>query len=392
MNSREKFLAVMGFEAEAPILKTEFGYWAGAIRRWHTEGLPCIEEVPANALDGDLVRGSVPFGCESAILTRTGTSELVDRDVMPYFGLDSYIAKFPIDFSPRLPKKILHEDHHQRIFTDSYGLTVKVLKDGAAAPHFLDYPIKSTEDFHRYISRYDKDYEGRFPASLATLKAALHDRQYPIRLGGGPFGFSYFARSLMGEVGYLTALYDDPGLIHAFNEFFLGFAQEYLSPILDALDIDCVLLLEDIAYRNGPMISKEMFSQFVIPYTVRFVDFVKQFGIRNVFVDCDGKIEDLVPLWVEAGVTGLFPIEAVTDIHRIREAFPRLQLMGGVDKRPLIHGGRKEIDDELERVCSLLPLGGFVPHIDHAVPQDVSWENFSYYRTRLNTIIDQEEW
>ena len=29
----------------------------------------------------------------------------------------------------------------------------------------------------------------------------------------------------MGEVGYLTALYDDPGLIHAFNEFFLGFAQ-----------------------------------------------------------------------------------------------------------------------------------------------------------------------
>ena len=43
MTSREKFLAVMDFEAEAPIMKTEFGYWAGTIRRWYGEGLPHIE-------------------------------------------------------------------------------------------------------------------------------------------------------------------------------------------------------------------------------------------------------------------------------------------------------------------------------------------------------------
>ena len=80
-----------------------------------------------------------PLATRARSLPGRGTSELVDRDVMPYFGLDSYLAKFPIDFSPRLPK-ILHEDNHQQTFTDSYGLTVKVLKDGAAALHVLDYP------------------------------------------------------------------------------------------------------------------------------------------------------------------------------------------------------------------------------------------------------------
>ena len=87
-----------------------------------------------------------------------------------------------------------------------------------------------------------------------------------------------------------------------------------------------------------------------------------------------------------------FPIEAVNDIEKIREKYPKLQLMGGFDKRLLFLDGSKEaIDAELEKVQRLLKKGGYVPHIDHAVSEDVTWENFKYYRIKLNEIIDNKE-
>ena len=103
----------------------------------------------------------------------------------------------------------------------------------------------------------------------------------------------------------------------------------------------------------------------------------------------DGQIDELIPLWVKAGVTGIFPIEAVNDIEKIRDAYPRLALLGGFNKKVLFKdSGFKQIDIELEKTGRLLRKGGYIPHIDHAVSEDVTWENFRYYRTRLNDICD----
>jgi hypothetical protein len=63
-------------------------------------------------------------------------------------------------------------------------------------------------------------------------------------------------------------------------------------------------------------------------------------------------------------------------------------MLGGVDKRMLFKGSRELIDAELLRLEPVISSGGYVPHIDHAVSQDISWESFTYYRQRLNDIID----
>jgi hypothetical protein len=389
VTAREKFLSAAAFEPGARPPKVEFGYWAGAVRRWLREGLPCRAAVPGSALDGDTIRGSLPFGFESTLVSKSGTSELVDRNVMPALGLESHLAKFPLDFSPRLPQAVIEEDGHRRIFTDSYGITKMVTKDNAATWHSVDFPIKSRRDLGDYISRYDRDFESRLPAGIDELAAALADREYPIRLGGEPFGFTYFPRALMGDVGYMTALYDDPGLVHELCAFLLSFTLDYWDVILSKIRIDCVVILEDVAYRGGSMISRAMLEEFAIPYTARLADFARQHGVKSVVVDCDGRIDELVPAWVKAGVTGFFPMEAVNDIVAMRQEYPRLQLIGGVDKRPLIAGDRAAIDRELSRISPLVSKGGFVPHIDHSVPQDIGWESFAYYRRGLNTIIDK---
>jgi uroporphyrinogen decarboxylase len=51
--------------------------------------------------------------------------------------------------------------------------------------------------------------------------------------------------------------------------------------------------------------------------------------------------------------------------------------------------GRQAIDAELEaKVPFMLERGGYIPHVDHMVPPDVSWEHFKYYRKKLNQLID----
>jgi hypothetical protein len=379
MNAREKFNEVMGFEADCQNMKTEYGYWAGALDKWAKDGLQKIGDLPENYLDGDLVRISLPL--------RPG-SGFVDGSLISYFNLDPYPTKFPCDFSPMLEGKVIEDNDNHKIFVDGYGLTQKVLKRSASVPMIVKYVIKTANDFNEYKDLYDSDYSKRLPKDWNNLVKELRDRKFAIRLGGYPFGFSGIARTLMGDVNYMLSLYDNPGLLKDINEFYLSFVMNYWSEILNKIDIDWVMIWEDMAFRGGSFISKEAFREFLSPYYIKLVDFLKQYRIKNIIVDSDGLIEELIPLWLEAGVTGVFPLEAVNDLVRIRERHPKLQMLGGVDKKILMSGSGKDIDKELEQVSFLIKKGGYIPHIDHAIPMDAEWGKFKEYRIKLNNLID----
>ena len=371
----------MSFNENKVTMKTEFGFWAKTLKNWLGEGLKKTSKTPyINALDAKIVRASDDI---------EGSGELADKNIINYFNLDSYLVKFPFDLSPGLPFKLVEDNDEYKIYQDSYGLKKKEGKISAGIPMVIEYPIKNKKDFYNYRERYDNDYKKRLPQKWDSLVMELKNRDFPIRLGGGPYGFSFFPRHLMGDVVYMMSMYDDPGFLKEFNDYFLDLVMNYWSLILKDVEIDCIFILEDIAYRSGSFISKDMFREFLTPYYIKFLDFLKQFKVKNILVDCDGLIDELIPLWIEAGVTGIFPIEAVNDVSEIREKYPKLQLMGGIDKKLLFKDGtKKDIDEELEKVKRLIAKGGYVPHIDHAVSEDVTWENFKYYREKLNDIID----
>jgi uroporphyrinogen decarboxylase len=126
------------------------------------------------------------------------------------------------------------------------------------------------------------------------------------------------------------------------------------------------------------------------PYEA-MVHFARDVGLDIVLTDSDGYVEELIPLIVATGVTGMYPFEraAGNDLLRIRQAFPDFQIIGGIDKRILFSGSTEAaMETELEMVREMLTKGRYIPHIDHFVSQDCTWENFSYYRRRLNKIIN----
>ncbi len=99
MNSREKFNSVMSFDSDAVVPKTEFAYWAGAIRKWFDQGLPAIKAIDENIQDSEAIRGSAPLDGKNTMLS--------DVNVSSYFGLDPYFEKFPFDISPMFKKEML---------------------------------------------------------------------------------------------------------------------------------------------------------------------------------------------------------------------------------------------------------------------------------------------
>jgi hypothetical protein len=272
---------------------------------------------------------------------------------------------------------------------DRFGLTIKADKKSTSAPVVLKYPIRNRNDFYRYCSYYGNNLKKRLPLNWEKIYTGLNKRNFPLRLGGNPFGFSSLGRCLMGEVDFMLNMYDDPRLIKEFNQFFTDFVMKYWARIMDKVKIDCVFIREDVAYRSGSFISREMFEEFLSPYYRQLVDFLRQYHIKNIFVDCKGKLERLIPLWIDTGITGIVPVQAVNDIRQIRESYPNLKMMGGFDNKLLFKNSTREaIDKELANIRKLMLEGGFIPHLDSTVSSDATWDNFRYYRQSLNDIID----
>jgi uroporphyrinogen decarboxylase len=176
------------------------------------------------------------------------------------------------------------------------------------------------------------------------------------------------------------------------NNYLADFWIALFEPVLREVQVDALLIWEDMCYRGGPLISPEMFRKFILPGYRKVASFARGQGIKVINVDSDGDVWKLIPLWVEGGVNVLYPFEVAAGMNvvAVRERFPRLGIMGGIDKRALI-AGKEAIDRELEaRVPFMLKHGGYVPTVDHLVPPDVSFENFRYYREKLNGMIDKE--
>jgi uroporphyrinogen decarboxylase len=129
------------------------------------------------------------------------------------------------------------------------------------------------------------------------------------------------------------------------------------------------------------MISPDMAREFLLPVWKRWGRIIRDGGCPLFAVDSDGLTDELIPVWLEAGINVCEPMEvaAGNDLPALRRRWGRaLAFRGGVDKRMMAKGGRA-IEDELRRLEPVVRDGGYVPGCDHGVPPDVSWPDFVRY-------------
>ena len=378
MNTRERFHATMNFEPLDRPLYWEFGYWAPALRRWYEEGLPRVVGIPDHLGDEAVVNGEC--------LGVDWRNPYHAADVSSALGFDAHVYRMPINnlFCPPFEVQVLRDHPEWFRMRDADGQIVQISKLNGSRRH-LESPVKTRADYERIrTERLQSNLSERLPEDWPQLREKLRQRTYPL-LYGGVQGFFNTPRRFLGFERLMITLHDQPELVKEIINDAADLTIALYDPILSEIGGDWALISEDMCYRGGSLVSPEMFREFMLPAYRKMTGFYRDHGIEAIVVDSDGDVTDLIPLLIEGGVTGLYPFEVTgnCDIVEVRRAYPRFQILGGLDKKK-IAAGVEAIDEELERkIPRLFQAGGFVPFIDHTVPPDVSWENFRYYRCRL---------
>ena len=388
MNARERFLAVMNFEPADRTLLWDVGYWAGAVRRWYTEGLPHRVGISDDVADGQSIWAEFMIGYPE--------DPRRDFDIHEYMGMEEPLYRIPLSvwFEPAFEEEIL-EDHGEWVVRrDEDGIVMRHRKDWVGFPSYVGGPVGSKEDWESLkAERLRPTLEDRLPKNWLELVEGFRNRSYPLCIGGYPVGFYGAARLLLGQERVLTTFYDEPDLIRDIMSYLADFHIALFDQVLDQVDADEFFIWEDMCFKNGPLISPAMFREFMLPNYRKLTACLRDHGVGVIMVDTDGDARKLIPLFMEGGVNMLLPCEvnAGMDVVELRESFPELRLLGGIDKTK-IADGPGAIDEELGRkIPFMLERGGYIPTVDHQVPLDVSWENFKYYRERLNAMIIGKE-
>lgn len=292
---------------------------------------------------------------------------------------------------------------------------------------FLSYKSKVLEDTDNYFIRFDRDgwtrkYE-KHRDLVTTIKPVVEneedwekhkahtleaynkyctdenlERIYgPIRElsknGDMPIrfrlqGFFWCPRDLMDVEEHLIGYYDYPEMMHDFVDFQVKLYKEQMEKILKIITPSVVFFEEDLSGKTGPMISPDDFDEFVLPGYLEMVPFLKERGVKNVFVDTDGDFTLLIPNFRKGGVDGFLPVDvnAGVDIVEVRKKHPDVKFIGGFNKLNIVDGP-EAIDAEFERLMPVIRQGGYMPGIDHQAAPATTYENYLYYIKRLKEVM-----
>jgi len=164
------------------------------------------------------------------------------------------------------------------------------------------------------------------------------------------------------------------------------YSMEVLKQIFNrGIIFDVAFIWEDMAYNHGSLISPKIVREWMMPRYKKITDLLRENGVHFILLDCDGNVDELLPLWIESGINGIFPLEVAAgmDPLNLRKKYGKnLFLTGGIDKRELSKG-RTEIDRQIEIVKELIKGGGYFVQGDHHLPEDISYDNIVYFMMRI---------
>jgi hypothetical protein len=359
LTTRERFRRQMHFQSIDRGIHWEFGYLGETLERWHKEGLS--DEVGPGEGAGSV---EAYFGVDGS------------RGLPIGIGLQ---PGFPYEFEV-LEKKA---DSEVRKYADGHIQEEKT-SGIRTIPHYIKFPIENRDDWKRYKDRLDPSTASRQQDWKKIGEECRHESR-PVGLHFGSF-FGW-PRDWIGFENIALMCYDDRPLVEEIVETITQLMEHQLKLALAEVQIDFASGWEDICFRNGPLISPAMFSEIVIPRVRRVMNLLRQGGCDVIWTDCDGDVRPLVPLWLEAGLNCMFPLEVHpgSDPVELRAKYGRqILLRGGIAKYELAKG-RAEIRAELKRVEKVFEDGGYIPHGDHRIPEDVPYDNYRYYiKEKLN--------
>jgi len=254
-------------------------------------------------------------------------------------------------------------------------------------PEYVDHPVKDMRTWEENVKwRLVPATPERYANLKERMKSAKSQAARGIMIQQSLIGGYMHLRSLIGPEALPYAFYDMPHVNHDCMEAWFRLADTVIAQHQEHLTLDEVFLAEDICYNHGILLSPDMMKEFLIPYYQQLINNIKFPQIdksRHIYVqiDTDGFANPAIPIYKEAiGMDAMSPFEVAAgcDVVEIGKQYPDLVMFGGIDKR-LLAKSKRDIDEHLEYILPAMRARG---GCDHGVPEEVTYENYLYYRKR----------
>jgi len=394
MNALERFRAICKFERKNDPYFWSIDSWNETFERWISEGMPVKnlddkKEVNMHLLGyQDQIEGIYPRG---------GIMGMGKNNNPPWC----------VAIDPVFDLAILEETDDYIVRTDYDGTTVRRKKEGdVTIPEYLAYPVSDKKSWEEFKKRLAPFSVGRWPDGWDKMMDKW--MQLPIKPGmegeswekrDFPLGMNLLslygnARNYMGVEDISYAIYEQPKLVDEIIEHQAYLAYEMLKRVFDAgITLNWVWIWEDMCYNTGPLVSPQWVKDVMMPRYRKVVDLLHAHNVEAIICDCDGNIDQLMGIWLDAGINATYPLECASgmDARKMRDKYgENLIIFGNVDKRALAEG-KRAIDAEVEKVKEMISYGGYFVNADHHIPPDVSYESIVYFINEVRNLSQYED-
>lgn len=363
MTHRDHLKKILSGDTSDWVPNYELGCWGQTVERWLQEGMP-ITDSRVGAMD--MFEGEDLFRLDRRAFARLHTG------MIPDFGY-----------------QVLEEDERYVVARHGNGVVTRALKEGTvrgtrmSMDSYIQFPVTDEKSWEDVKRRYDPSVPVRYPFWWDEQARLWKDCDYPVvLLGNASFGLYSHLRWWAGTEGISYLFYDNPKLVQDMLEFATDFFLQLVERAITEVQFDYFNFFEDCAGKGGPLFGPALFKKFFERPYRRIIERLNRAGIQSIWLDSDGNCEALIPCWMDVGVNCHWPLEQASgmDPVRLRKKYGKdLALAGGIDKMEVAKGP-KAIREELERkIPALLDQGGYIPFLDHAIPPDISYQDFLYY-------------
>ncbi len=354
MNTRELWQSIMHYGEFDRMPVIHWTTWPETRERWLAEGLP------------------------------------EDADIHEYFGSVPQWTTVGVNLGlyPPFEQQVLEETNEYRIFRDENGVVQQDWKNRSCIPHFIDFTLRTAEDWAEYKRRLQPD-SGRIPVDLDERIRRAENSGLPITVHTA--SMMGWIRNWMGVQNMSYLMFDAPDcyadMVDTLSDL-VCWAIDQVVPRMETVP-DLGFGWEDICGSSGPLVSPAIFDAYVAPGYRKIRDKLESYGIGIYGIDSDGMVEPLIPNWLEAGVNLQFPLQPgswnATPQAMQKKYGRELRIVGGYDKLAL-EQGRDAIDAELRKHIPAMRHGGYIVMPDHLITPGVPLADYRYYLERVREL------
>ncbi|HPP67269.1 MAG TPA: uroporphyrinogen decarboxylase family protein, partial [bacterium] len=357
MTNRQRVRNILHYNEYDRMPIVHFGFWTESLQLWASRGY-----------------------IRKMVAENWGDGNSFDDEITKLLGFDfnwNCLFNPKLGLWPAFKNKIIEQlpDGTKKILNSEGVITLQ--RPGAGSiPADIDHLLKDRKSWEEfYLPKLQWH-----PDRVMKAHVKVNNETIPFDQGGAEFlrddkrqfHYGLYCGSLYGWVrnwltmeGACYLLVDDEALFDEIIETNAEICYQAVKTTLEAgARFDFAHFWEDICFKNGPLIAPDVFRKKIGPYYRKICDLLNKYGIDIVSVDCDGWIDSLVPVWLENGVNTMFPIEVGTwngSIKPWRHTYGKdIRGVGGVNK-VVFSQDKKAVDKEIERICELVELGGYIP-------------------------------